>query len=165
VRKASLDDLSDIMRVMQDTVREMHSYNNTQWDEEYPQESDFVEDIEKGELYVAERGGSLAGFICINRIEPDEYKTVPWSRECPSLVIHRMAVDSKCRGQGVGSELVNLAEQLATELQIDYLKTDTYSLNIKAQKLFERCGYRWVGTMSFRGKEKPFKCCEKSLIG
>ena len=163
MRKASLDDLSSIMKVMRDTVEEMRSYNNTQWDENYPQESDFAADIEKEELYVADRSGVLAGFICINRVEPNEYKTVPWSRECPSLVIHRMAVDLQYRGQGVGSELVNYAEQLAKNLHIDYLKTDTYSLNTNAQKLFESCGYRWIGTMTFLGKEKPFKCCEKSL--
>ncbi len=77
MRKAIPDDLPAIMKVMQDTIKEMRSYNNTQWDENYPRESDFVADIAEGELYVAERGGCLAGFICINRVEPPDYRAVP----------------------------------------------------------------------------------------
>ncbi|MDR3593118.1 MAG: GNAT family N-acetyltransferase [Negativicutes bacterium] len=164
MRKAVAGDLPGIMKVMLDTIKEMRDYNNTQWDETYPCESDFAADIEAGELYVAERGGKLAGFICINRIEPHEYAVVPWSRESAALVIHRMAVDSTYRGQGVGAELVGYAGALADHFRIDYLKTDTYSLNTNAQKLFEGCGYRQAGTMNFRGKEKPFICYEKSLV-
>ncbi len=59
--------------------------------------------------------------------------------------------------------MVGYAEHLAAGLGVDYLKTDTYSLNIKAQKLFERNGYRLAGMMNFLGREKPFRCYEKSL--
>lgn len=163
IRKATLEDLPCIMKIVRNIIVEMHSYNNMQWDQSYPQESHFVSDINKGELYVAERNGILAGFICINHDQPGEYEGVPWSHKCPALVIHRMAVASDMRGYGIGSALVNYAEHLASLALIGYLKTDTYSLNANAQKLFEKCGYCFTGDMSFLGKDKPFYCYEKIL--
>lgn len=163
VRQAILDDLPFIMDIVEKTIREMRDYNNTQWDEIYPQTSDFAADIEKGELFAVDRDGCLAGFICINRVEPVEYNGLPWSQDYSALVIHRMAVDPNCRGNGVGTELLAHAECLASQARINYLKTDTNSLNTNAQKLFERCGYRRVGTMNFLGKETDFYCYEKSI--
>lgn len=161
MRKATLNDLPDIMGMVQETVAEMHSYGNWQWDDAYPCDTDFINDIDRGDLYVAERNGTVAGFVCINRIEPAEYKEVPWSKAELALVIHRMVVGEKFRRQKVGSELVNYAEELARRQQVSYLKTDTYSLNTKAQSIFEKCGYRFIGTMIFRGLDKPFYCYEK----
>jgi hypothetical protein len=46
----------------------MHSYSNYQWDESYPQEKDFVNDIHNGDLFVAERNRNVVGFVCVNKI-------------------------------------------------------------------------------------------------
>ena len=163
MRKATMADLADIMTMVKNTIIEMHGYNNHQWDETYPQENDFSNDIDRGELFVAERNGGIAGFVCINRIEPDEYKGVSWSTGEPAIVIHRMVVGAEYRRQKVGTELVCYAEELARQHQLTNLKTDTYSLNHNAQHIFEKCGYRRVGTMSFRGLDKPFYCYEKVM--
>ena len=40
---------------------------------------------------------------------------------------------------------------------------DTYSLNKKMNSLFKKCGYEFVGEMSFLGKEFAFYCYEKIL--
>ena len=163
MRKAILKDLPDIMMMVKQTIVEMHSYDNWQWDDAYPRDADFMIDIDKGDLFVAERNGVVAGFVCINLIEPAEYLGVPWSKDELAFVIHRMVVGENFRRQKVGSELVNYAEELARQQQIAYLKTDTYSLNVNAQSIFEKCGYRFVGNMSFRGLNKPFNCFEKVL--
>lgn len=47
VRKANLEDLKDIMEIINQTIVEMNSYDNTQWDSNYPQEKDFMKDIQK----------------------------------------------------------------------------------------------------------------------
>ena len=163
MRKATMKDLPDIMLMVKNTIEEMHSYDNWQWDDAYPQDADFINDIDKGDLFVAEKNGVVAGFVCINRIEPAKYIGVPWSKDGLALVIHRMVVGENFRREKIGSELVNYAEELARQQQISYLKTDTYSLNVNAQNIFEKCGYQLIGTMSFRGLDKPFYCYEKVL--
>lgn len=162
MRKAQVQDLDVIMAIMKTTIQFMQNYGNTQWDENYPQQSDILQDILHEAMYVSERNGQLAGFICINHAEPTEYQSLPWAQPGIAVVVHRMAVADAFRKQGVASELMAYADELA-RTQNNYLKTDTYSLNKYAQALFERCGYRQVGTMKFRGKPLDFYCYEKIL--
>lgn len=163
IRKATSNDLNSIMNIIKETVEEMRSYNNTQWDENYPQAKNFAHDIEKEDLYVEDIDDDVAGFICVNYIEPDEYTGLNWSLDEKSMVVHRMAVNNAYRNQGVATSLMEFAEELARENNIGYLKTDTYSINTKMNSLFKKCGYKLIGEMSFLGKEKPFYCYDKVL--
>ena len=163
IRKASLNDVDSIMDIIKSTVEEMKTYNNTQWDESYPQAKDFIKDIESEELYVEAEGKEIKGFICINYIEPKEYDDLNWVSNSKAMVIHRMAVNPKFRQQGIATKLIKLAEQLALDNNVVYLKTDTYSINTKMNSLFKKCGFNLVGKMSFLGKEKPFFCYDKLL--
>ena len=163
IRKANLNDINNIMDIIKATIKEMKTYNNTQWDESYPQAKDFTKDIESGELYVETEGEELKGFICVNYIQPKEYDDLNWSSNNKAMVIHRMAVNPKFRQQGVATKLMKFAEQLASDNNIVYLKTDTYSINTKMKSLFKKCGFNLVGEMRFLGKEKPFYCYDKLL--
>ena len=163
IRKASLNDVDSIMDIIKSTVEEMKTYNNTQWDESYPQAKDFIKDIESEELYVEAEGKEIKGFICINYIEPKEYDDLNWVSNSKAMVIHRMAVNPKFRQQGIATKLMKHAEQLALDNNVVYLKTDTYSINTKMNSLFKKCGFNLVGEMSFLGKEKPFFCYDKLL--
>jgi GNAT superfamily N-acetyltransferase len=163
MRKAIMEDIKDIMGIIKQTIVEMHTYNNTQWDENYPQEKDFVSDIQKGDLFVVEREGKLVGFVCMNKVEPVEYNGLNWSLNEDVMIVHRMAVNSDYRRSGIGTELMKFADEFALKNNIRYLKTDTYSINTKMNALFKKYGYDLVGEMSFLGKEKPFYCYEKIL--
>lgn len=163
IRKANLNDISNIMEIIKATVEEMKTYNNTQWDENYPQAKDFIDDVESGDLYVKDEFGHIKGFICVNFIEPAEYEGLNWASTDKSMVIHRMAVNPEFRQQGVATEMMNFAEKLASDNNVVYLKTDTYSINTKMNSLFKKCGFNLVGEMSFLGKEKPFYCYDKLL--
>lgn len=161
--KAKSNDIQGIMEIIKETVKEMKSYNNTQWDENYPKEQDFDEDIKSGDLYIEKQDEIITGFICVNYIEPEEYKDLKWSKNEKCMVVHRMAVNPNFRKKGVGSRLMNFAEDLAIKSGVNYLKTDTYSINTKMNSLFRKFNYNFIGDMSFLGKEEPFYCYEKVL--
>ncbi|RDY27012.1 GNAT family N-acetyltransferase [Romboutsia weinsteinii] len=163
MRKAKTSDLNNIMKVIDLTVKEMKQENNTQWDERYPIEEDFLVDIEKGTLYVEEVDGEFKGFICVDFNQPKEYDDINWSSNKESMVIHRMAVNPACRRQGIGQRLIKFADELAIENKANYIKTDTYSINTKMDALFKKCGFVKVGEMDFLGKEKPFYCYDKLI--
>jgi len=163
IREAIMEDIKDIMGIIKQTIVEMSTYNNTQWDENYPQEEDFATDIQKGDLFVVEMEGKLVGFVCINKVEPAEYFRLNWSLNEDVMIVHRMAVNSDYRRSGIGTELMKFADEFALKNNIRYLKTDTYSLNTKMNALFKKCGYDFIEEMSFLGKEKPFYCYEKIL--
>lgn len=121
IRKANMNDLESIMKIIKSTVEEMKTYNNTQWDENYPLEKDFVSDIKKQDLYIYEVDGEVAGFICLNYEEPEEYLGLNWSSNKKAMVIHRMAVNPNFRKTGIASKLVDFAEKLAVENNVSYL--------------------------------------------
>lgn len=161
IRKATCSDLDNIMEIIEETVEEMKSYNNNQWDESYPKVEDFILDIENEELYIYDLKGEIQGFICVNYIEPVEYKDLEWSSEKNFMVIHRMAVDKNVRNKSIGKKLMEFAERLSQSNNINFLKTDTNSVNIKMNSLFKKCGFNFVGEIKFLGKESPFYCYEK----
>ncbi|MDR3585162.1 MAG: GNAT family N-acetyltransferase [Desulfosporosinus sp.] len=163
IRKAKRKDLDSIIEILQKIIIEMHKDNNFQWDGNYPQYKDFANDIEKGDLFVSVRENTVAGFICINRDQPIEYRVLKWSSAENEFVIHRMGVSPCCRNAGIGAELIGFADELAKSFGVKYLKTDTNSLNTKAQRLFHKSGYSFVGEIWLSGKEKPFYCYEKSV--
>lgn len=163
IRKANINDLEKIMKIIKATVEEMKGYNNTQWDENYPSDKDFVSDIKKQDLYVDEIDGEVAGFICLNYEEPDEYVGLNWSSNKKAMIIHRMAVNPSFRKKGIASKLVDFAEKLAEENSVSYLKSDTYSINSKMNALLTKYGFIKIGEMSFLGKEKSFYCYDKIL--
>lgn len=164
IRKAVMEDIKDIMEIIKQTIAEMRTYNNTQWNENYPQEKDFIDDIQSGNLFASEVEGKLAGFVCLNKEEPVEYSDLNWSLKQEAMVIHRMAVNPDFRRRGIGTELMKFAEKHALENNIQHLKTDTYSINTKMNGLFKKCGLNFIGEVHFYENEKPFYCYEKVLI-
>ena len=163
IRKANKEDIKEIMGIIKDTVKEMKLYNNTQWDENYPNESDFINDINRQELYVDERDEELVGLICLNKVEAPEYKSLEWEINEDALVIHRVAVKSSKRNLGIGSNLMKFAEKISVEQGLRHIKTDTYLLNEKMDYLFKKHGYKTIGQVRFEDKEKPFNCYEKLI--
>ncbi len=161
IRLAEKKDMQRIMEILKGTVEIMHSEGNVQWDKDYPAEKDFLRDIEEKTLYVSEGEGGITGFICINQTEPAEYEPIPWSKKGKTFVIHRMAVAPEQRRQGIGAAFMRFAVEMAQSQDINCLKTDTYSVNEKMNRLFVSSGFQKRGEMNFKGRPKKFNCYEK----
>ena len=69
---------------------------------------------------------------------------VPYSRleEADSYYICGMAVFPQFRGRGIGTRLLQLAEQQAREYQLSKLSLIVFEQNEGALRLYERSGYR-----------------------
>lgn len=163
IRKAKFSDIDTIMSIINETVEEMKSYGNTQWDNNYPNNETFINDIKNDSLYVYEEDNYIKGFVCIDNNEAKEYKNLNWSLYEKCMVTHRMAINSKFRNSGIASKLMDFCEELALKNGVRYLKADTYSLNIKMNSFFKKRGYKFIGKVFFTGKEKPFYVYEKIL--
>lgn len=167
IRIASEADLDGIMAIIGRVVAEMRAEGIDQWSDAYPVRADFLADIADRSLWVDEEEGTgerrLRGVVCINRDEPPEYRDGAWSRDASSLVIHRLAVHPDCRRQGVGRGLLLLAEDLARQNGLAYLRSDTYSMNVRMASLFALMGYRRAGDIRFPGHRQVFHCYDKDL--
>ncbi|WP_026583879.1 GNAT family N-acetyltransferase [Bacillus sp. J33] len=162
IRKGKKQDLEEIMNIVKKTVDIMESENNDQWNRTYPQDKDFMDDIEEGSLYTAVLNGIVVGSITVDQNQAEEYHGTEWRRDEPCYVFHRLAVDPQIRGKGIASKLISFAENYAVEQGVPYMRTDTYSLNKKAQSLFEKNGYIKVGKI-YMDRDNPFYCYDKFL--
>ncbi|GAB3946357.1 acetyltransferase [Spirosoma harenae] len=152
IRPATTDDLPALLNLLKHVVPLMHEAGNFQWDAHYPNETVFRQDIDKGQLWVAEIDRQIAGVAALTEDQEPEYAQVGFDLNQRAIVTHRLAVDPTFRGQGVAMALLKQAEQLAIERGIGFLRIDTNSENQSTQKLFPKLGYTYSGeiTLGFR---------------
>jgi GNAT superfamily N-acetyltransferase len=164
VRTATLEDVSVIMILVSRVVPLMLVSGNLQRDESYPNAEVFISDINKGQLWLAESDGQIAGVAAITTDQDPEYAEVGWDLDELSIVVHRLAVDPGFQGKGVARALMNHAELVARSKNILVLKVDTNINNALTQSLFPRLGYLAVGEISLNLRPgQRFKCYEKRL--
>ncbi len=164
IRKASVRDLVGIMDIIEKTIEDMKKAENFQWNSDYPTRDIFADDIKNGDLFILEeKSGSISGMICVNFDEPEEYDGLGWSCNKKAAILHRLVVNSAAKGQGIGTRLMQFAEEKAAQMGTDYLKSDTYSTNKQMNNLFEKMGYTYIGDTRFPGRDLPFYCYEKQL--
>lgn len=165
IRPATTLDLPALMTLIRRIVPLMRDVGNFQWDDQYPNETVFGQDIANGQLWVADIDGQLAGVAAITEDQEPEYEQVGFDISQRAIVTHRLAVDPAFRGQGVAVALLAQAEQLALERGITLLRIDTNSENQVTQQLFPKMGYRYAGeiTLGFRPGLR-FLAYEKQLL-
>ena len=164
IRPATTADIPALLNLLKRIVPLMHEAGNFQWDDHYPNETVFGQDIAKRQLWVADIDGQLAGVAALTEDQEPEYAQVGFNLSQRAIVTHRLAVDPAFRGQGVAVSLLTQAEQLALERGIAFLRIDTNSENQITQKLFPKLGYQYAGeiTLGFRPGLR-FLAYEKTL--
>lgn len=152
IRPAISSDLPALMKLVKQVVPLMRETGNFQWDDMYPNETVFSQDIDKAQLWVADIDGQLAGVAALTEDQEPEYAQVGFDISQRAIVTHRLAVDPAFRGQGIAAALLNQAEKLALERNVAFLRVDTNSENQVTQKLFPKLGYQLAGeiTLGFR---------------
>lgn len=100
--------------------------------------NNLLEDIEKGEILVAESNNEILGFVSFNITNKNEDLIV---KNIPTLYISDLVVLSQYRGNGIGAELLKSAEEFAKERGIKYIKLIVFSENSAAIKLYEKAGF------------------------
>jgi len=151
VRKAVPGDLDAVSALFRSAIAVMDESGIPQWDEVYPAESDFKNDIEKGQMFLCEYGSRVAAVFVLNRQRDGEYQNGAWRfDEDGSAELHRLCVDPAFQNRGVGAQTVRLAEALLRERSTESVRLDAFSKNPYALRLYEKLGYRRVGEANFR---------------
>jgi GNAT superfamily N-acetyltransferase len=164
IRKAILNDVPEIMRLVGGVVPVMNASGNFQWDSTYPNEAVFERDIALQQLWVVEVDNEIAGISAITMDQEPEYANVGWDITEEAVVTHRLAVSPQHQRKGIAAALLIAAEQEATRRGIAVLRVDTNSANQATQRLFPKAGYIFSGEvdLGFRPNLR-FYCYEKRL--
>lgn len=162
IRLAQKSDLDRVLQITRLCAREMKSRKVFQWNEHYPDRQSFVNDINNSELYVYCIQDMVIGCVSICAFMDEVYSKVSWKTDGKnSVYIHRLAVDPKHQKQGIGSKLMDFAENESKLSGVESIRLDTFSQNIVNQNFYEKRGYVKLDDIYFPlQSEHPFHCYE-----
>ena len=162
IRLAQKSDLDRVLQITRLCAREMESRKVFQWNEHYPDRQSFVNDINNSELYVYCIQDMVIGCVSICAFMDEVYSKVSWKTDGKnSVYVHRLAVDPKHQKHGVGSKLMDFAENESKLNGIESIRLDTFSQNTVNQNFYEKRGYVKLDDIYFPlQSEHPFHCYE-----
>lgn len=164
IRLALISDIPQIMQLIKEVVPVMLASVNLQWDDTYPNPQVFEQDINDGQLWVAEIDNEIAGVTAITTEQYPEYAQAGMDINEEAIVTHRLAVSPRYQGRGIAAVLMQQAEIVALQRNILLLRVDTNSQNVATQRLFPKMGYEFKGEIALRFRPGlKFVCFEKRL--
>lgn len=161
-RLGTLSDIDEIYILVQKAIHHMERKGIHQWDEHYPTKDDFLEDIEKNTLYIAEENKRIIAIYTINQQCDDEYYDFVWDNPDESAcILHRLCVSPDMQNKGIASKLLSHIEHQVREKGYSSIRLDVFSDNPYALKLYEKNNYKQRGYADWR--KGRFYLLEKKL--
>jgi len=115
---------------------------------QYPTESSVRTMTGEGSQFMCVENDVIVGAFVINDDPQGKYEKALWSKELADgeyMVCHALAVDILSHGKGIGKRMVEFCIDYAKELGFKALRLDVVPGNTPAKKLYERCGFKYVG--------------------
>ena len=105
-------------------------------EEMYPQDR-FSEEVARRQLYVAKIGGQVTGYVLL---KIREYNW-PGVVKRKVMVVDEIAVDDRCRNQGIGTAMMEEVRVLAKAFGCTDLQLGVYPQNDAAVAFYQKCGF------------------------
>lgn len=125
-------------------ARQIHSLHVSWRPDIYaPMEEPFSEErfracIANRELYVANVGGQIAGYVLL--LVKNEERPGHVRRRL--MLLEEICVHELCRGQGIGSQMMQDVRALAKAFGCESIQLGVYPQNDAAVGFYQKCGFR-----------------------
>lgn len=116
----------------------------------YPIRETAVSGIKNNNLFVLKINNKIAGSIILNNNQETAYSQVIWGIQADDkdiVVIHTLVVHPKYMENGVGSKLMDFAKSYSIKQEKKAIRLDVSIHNSPAITLYEKCGYKYIGTV------------------
>lgn len=150
-RKTEKKDIPGILRIIRQAQQYMKEQGIDQWQDGYPDEAVFEEDIARGYSYVMEADGKVIGTMAVlfdgeptyDKIYDGAWKTAGE----PYAAIHRVAVDAEEKGRGIAGRMLSEVEKMCRERGVRSMKNDTHRDNKSMQRMLGKNGFEYCGVI------------------
>lgn len=143
----------EIVKFLCDTV------NYPKWMyKQYPSQASVAYMTEQDSQYVCYVDNEIVGAFVLNCDPQGAYERAEWSRSIERgkyLVCHTLAISPQKQKQGLGKQIVEFCISYARNNAFQAVRLDVVPTNYPARKLYERCGFNYVGDVDLeRGFEE-----------
>lgn len=156
-RKAKEADLSLIMNIIEDAKVRLKKKGIDQWQNGYPNVESIRLDIEQGYSYVFCQDKKVIGAVALSFDGEETYQRIyegQWIQTDHYGVIHRLAVDPKLKGNGIGARIIACIEKECTIRGVHSIKVDTHGENLAMRRLLEQSGFVYCGIIYLHDQSK-----------
>lgn len=161
-RKATKEDLPQVLELYKAVVENMLSCGILQWSDEYPNKEVLSSDIDRGELILGLNKKQIVSAFVMNCDADPDYYSADWQYpNAKWCVVHRLCVSPSFHRKGLATQVMEYVEQTAKEEGFEAIHLDTFSGNPKALNLYHKLGFVDVGE-SFWARGR-FVIMEKKL--
>ena len=150
IRLAEKKDIDRIMQIISDARESIGRLGIDQWQYGYPTRDIVKEDVVlERSFVVCDEDKICATFALMMNGEPT-YKKIycgAWIGDGEYLALHRIAIESSRRGQGIAEEIIAFLGSFAKEKGYSSIRVDTHTGNIPMRKMLEKNGFEYCGTI------------------
>ena len=160
IRKCKIEDVESVGAFYDEVVKNLcATVNYPKWTYKVYPSVDFAREMTvAGEQYVCVEGDKIIGAFVFNDDPQGAYDSATWSANLQRGeygVCHAVAIETSLQGKGLGKQIVEFCIRRAKELGYKAIRLDVVPDNLPARKLYEKCGFRYVGDADLlRGYEE-----------
>ena len=158
IRKCKVEEATAVGAFYDSIVKFMddNGVNYPKWIYKVFPSTDYAIDAARaGTQFICVDGGKLlAAFVLCENPEGD-YSKGAWSKnlaEGEYLVLHAVAVAPNYQRRGLGKKIIEYCIDYAAEKNYRVLRLDIVPSNLPAKKLYEACGFKFVGAADLRSE-------------
>lgn len=149
-QQANTQDTEEIMELLVQTAKWLHSQGSTQWSGllEGEDSHNMESHISHGEVFSFRQHTELVGVVILMQ-QPSPWDVNLWGEGVLesdySVYLHRLAIKRGSAGQGLGRDILHWAAKGIVYKDKDRIRLDCIGNNEILNRFYQQCGYTYLG--------------------
>ena len=169
LRRAQLQDLPAIMKIIDDAKELLKKNGSPQWQNGYPNQETLTQDIAMQTNWVLINDNKVAATATLQLTPEPTYRNITqgqWQQpDEPYATIHRVAISSDYRGQGLSKLLFSNLLTVGQMQGIKNFRVDTHRSNKAMQHIAENFNFKKRGIIKVNDQNDPERLAYELNLG
>lgn len=169
LRRAQLQDLPAIMKIIDDAKELLKKNGSPQWQNGYPNQETLTQDLAMQTNWVLINDNKVAATATLQLTPEPTYRNITqgqWQQpDEPYATIHRVAISSNYRGQGLSKLLFSNLLTVGQMQGIKNFRVDTHRSNKAMQHIAENFNFKKQGIIKVNDQNDPERLAYELNLG
>ena len=169
LRRAQLQDLTAIMKIIDDAKELLKKNGSPQWQNGYPDQETFTQDIVMQTNWILINDNKVVATATLQLTLEPTYRNITqgqWQQpDEPYATIHRVAISSNYRGQGLSKLLFSNLLTVGQMQGIKNFRVDTHRSNKAMQHIAENFNFKKRGIIKVNDQNNPERLAYELNLG